>query len=366
MIKHNPKNERIKHKYLRFLKESKGQNERSLDAAAMALSRFDLYNKYHDFKKFHPEQAIGFKNDLINQNGKQSGKKLSKSTLHTILNHLKGFFQWLAMQPGYKSNIIFTDTEYFNLSEKDTRIATTQRPRPVPTIDQIKHVLDTMPSSTCIEQRNKALIAFTLLTGARDSAIASIKLKHVNIKENQIYQDAREVNTKFSKSFKTFFFPVGDDIQQIVIDWINFLEKELFWGNDDPLFPKTEITTGKDQHFKATGLLREHWSTATPIRKIFHKAFIDADLPYFNPHSFRKTLSLLGLQLCPSPEAFKAWSQNLGHTNVLTTLTSYGEVQTDRQGELIRDLSSTSNSKPTKEEEQLIAAVLNYSRKNTG
>jgi len=32
-----------------------------------------------------------------------------------------------------------------------------------------------------IECRNRALIAFTLLTGARDSAIASMKLKHVDL-----------------------------------------------------------------------------------------------------------------------------------------------------------------------------------------
>jgi hypothetical protein len=32
----------------------------------------------------------------------------------------------------------------------------------------------------------------------------------------------------------------------------------------------------------------------------------------------------------------KAWSQNLGHADVLTTFTSYGEVPTHRQCELIR------------------------------
>ena len=73
-----------------------------------------------------------------------------------------------------------------------------------------------MPSDTEIERRNRALIAFTLLTGARDSAIASMKLKHVDLIANSVSQDAREVNTKFSKTFTTFFFPVGDEILSIV------------------------------------------------------------------------------------------------------------------------------------------------------
>ena len=38
------------------------------------------------------------------------------------------------------------------------------------------------------------------------------------------------------------------------------------------------------------------------------------------------------------PEEFKAWSQNLGHEQVLTTFSSYGQVAQDRQAELIRGL----------------------------
>ena len=37
-----------------------------------------------------------------------------------------------------------------------------------------------------------------------------------------------------------------------------------------------------------------------------------------------------------SPEEMKAWSQNLGHSDVLTTFTSYGTVPLHRQSELIQ------------------------------
>jgi len=73
---------------------------------------------------------------------------------------------------------------------------------------------------------------------------------------------------------------------------------------------------------------------------VFRKAFEGAGLPYFNPHSFRKTLAHLGETLCSSPEEFKAWSQNLGHDGVLTTFTSYGAVDARRQSELIRSLGA--------------------------
>jgi integrase len=339
MQKYNSYNERIKRQYFTFLKEAKRHSEQTVDAAAKALNRFEVYTKFRDFKAFHHNQAIAFKNHLAEQKGWQSGEKLSKATLHANLNHLKRFFQWLALQPGYKSRIQYVDAEYFNLSDKDTRIATAKRQQRVPTLEQIKYVINTMPVTTEIELRNRALVAFTLLSGARDSAIASMKLKHVDLIAGSINQDAREVKTKFSKTFNTFFFPVNEDIRKILSEWVSFLRDEKLWGNDDPLFPATRIGLGANRQFKVLGLSREHWSNATPIRTIFREAFTQAGLPYFNPHSFRNTLVQLGQEVCKTPEQFKAWSQNLGHEKVLTTFLSYGEVACQRQGEIIRDLA---------------------------
>jgi integrase len=340
MATHNPKNERIKRRYLAFLREAKRQSEASLDAVAAALARFEAYTRYRDFKAFHHEQAIAFKRHLAEQDSRAGCGKLSKATQHAMLSQVKRFFQWLAGQPGYKSSLSYSDAEYFNLSDKDSRIATARRSRPAPTLEQINHVISTMPASSDVEKRNRALIAFTLLTGARDSAIASLKIKHVDLAAGCVHQDAREVKTKFSKTFTTFFFPVGEDIHRIVVEWMTFLREKKLWGSDDPLFPRTKVSLDDRNGFAANGLDREHWSNATPIRKVFREAFTAAGLPYFNPHSFRSTLVALGEKLCRSPEAFKAWSQNLGHEGVLTTFTSYGGVAMTRQGEIIKGLGA--------------------------
>ena len=47
---------------------------------------------------------------------------------------------------------------------------------------------------TATDKRDRALIAFTLLTGARDSAIASMKIKHIDFTTDTVFQDAREAN----------------------------------------------------------------------------------------------------------------------------------------------------------------------------
>ena len=185
------------------------------------------------------------------------------------------------------------------------------------------------------------------MTGARDGAIASFKLRHIDIAEGKIDQDARIVRTKFSKSFVTTFFPVGEDVRAAVTDWVTYLQREKLWSLDDPLFPATRVTAGADLRFVAAGLDRKHWSSAGPIRQIFKDAFAAAGLPYFNPHSFRKTLALLGGRICKTPEEYKAWSQNLGHDHVLTTFSSYGDVGSYRQTEIIRALSGERRSQAT-------------------
>ena len=322
MTKHNAANERIKRRYFAYLKEAKRHSEATVDAAAKALHRFETYTSYREFKTFHFEQAIAFKKQFAEQRSQQSGERLSKATVHATLSQLKRFFQWLAFQPGFKSRFQYSDADYFNLSDKDTRIATAQREQRVPTLEQVKYVIFRMPINTEIERRNRALIAFTLLTGARDGAIASTKLK-------------------VPQNLSHLFLPVGDEIRRIVLEWVSYLREEKLWGNDDPLFPATRIVLGTTRQFEVSGVEREHWKGASPIRMIFREAFINAGLPYCHPHSFRNTLVGLGQSVCQSPEEFKAWSQNLGHEKVLTTFFSYGEVACERQGEIIRGVVRT-------------------------
>lgn len=338
MTKHHPDNERMKRKYFVFLKEAKRQNETSVDAVAKAISRFEDYTKWRDFRAFHFEQAVALKSSLAKHRNEKTGETLSKATMNSTLRGLKTFFEWLAMQPGYRSRINYTDAEYFNLSEKDARIATAKRCKPVPTLEQVKRVIEVMPRDSDIDRRNRALLAFTLLTGARDSAIASLKLKHVDLEAGCVFQDAREVNTKASKTFTTYFFPVGEETQRVVREWVIYLKEHLLFGNDDPLFPKTEVKQGAGKLFEPVGISRAHWRNTTAIRKVFKDAFEQAGLTYFNPHSFRKTLVQLGEKMCLGPEEFKAWSQNLGHEGVLTTFFSYGEVQLSRQSEIFKAL----------------------------
>ena len=206
MRKHHPKNERIKRQYLAYLEEAKRMSDKTTDQVAAAIALFEQHSGYKDFAAFHIEQARKFKRDMSDHINPETGKPLAKATMRSRLNHVKAFFHWLAGQPGYKSRISYSDSDYFNMSANDTRIATAKREKPVPSAEQIQHVLGSMKAETDIEKRNRALIAFTFLTGVRDDALASLKLKHVNLQSRTVFQDAREVRTKNRKTITTWFF----------------------------------------------------------------------------------------------------------------------------------------------------------------
>jgi integrase len=342
--KRNPANERIKRRYLQFLSDVKGRDGASLDAAAKAIERFDEYNRRRDFRKFHIEQARAFKAHLMGQCNMRTGAPLSASTITSTLGLLKAFFVWLAGEPDYRARLKYSDAEYFNAPENLARVATAHRRKSFPTLGQIRTVLDAMPATTEIERRDRALIAFAILTGARDSAIVSFKLKHIDIEHELLEQDARQVLTKRAKTFTTWFFPVGGAIQQIVVDWVMFLRNEKGFGPEDPIFPKPRVEAGPDLRFAANGLERAHWANAHRVRAIFKEGFESAGLPYFNPHSFRNTLVQLAYELRLNTEQFKAWSQNLGHEHCLTTFSSYGTLPPHRQAEIIRGLANAPSS----------------------
>jgi integrase/recombinase XerD len=168
------------------------------------------------------------------------------------------------------------------------------------------------------------------------SAVASFRLGHVNIERRVVFQDARDVRTKFRKTFETWFFPVGDDLEQIVVDWVRFLLNEKGWGPRDPLFPSTDVGLNDVGQFGPMGLARAPWSSTGPLRDIMREAFGRAGLPYPNPHSFREMLAAFGRDHCQGLAEMQAWAQNLGHESMTTTFGTYGKVAPDEQRRLVR------------------------------
>jgi integrase len=339
MTKPNPENELQKRTYFSYLREAHGRDDATVDRVAASLARFEASTRGRDFRRFHREQAVAFKGKLLEAVNARTGERLSKATVLSTVRELRAFFLWLAREPGYRSKIAFSDADYFNLSDKDVAIARARREPNPPTAQQMRRVLDSMPTTTVLERRDRALVALATLTGARAAALASFRFGHVNAIGRFVDQDARVVRTKFAKTFRTDFHRLVPGAFEIFTDWCVELQRDHAWGPDDPLFPRPQMGVGANGRFAPIGLSRKGWGTSTPVRDIFRRAFKAAGLPYRNPHSLRAMLVRHYMEMDLSPAQLKAVSQSLGHSDVLTTFTSYGQLPTHRQSELIRTIT---------------------------
>jgi integrase len=203
-------------------------------------------------------------------------------------------------------------------------------------VEIIHDVVSKMPFESGLQKRDRALVAFTLLSGMRVGAIVSLRLKHVDLETGVITQDSREVATKGSKHITSGFFPVGFEFESIFREWVLHL-RELGFQADDPIFPSAEKVR-IDNAFVAGRLSRSFYVETEVARKVFKRAFIKAGHPYYNPHSFRKTLVRLGQKVCTTWEEAKAWSQNLGHADIVTTNVDYGRIDDETQIAVVRRL----------------------------
>jgi len=225
MTMHNPDNERIKRRYFAYLKEARRQSEPTVDAVAKGFG--SIRGRYQapgfqgvSLRAGHrlqeaPGRAEG---ETVRGEVEQGDPECDACARQAVLPLARRAARLQVAPSVFRRGL-------FQSVRKDVRVATARRERVGPTLEQVKHVITMMPAESPIERRDRTLIAFTLLTGARDSAIASMKLKHVNLAAGCVEQDAREVQTKFSKTFTTYFFPVGDEICRIVAEWVAFLRR---------------------------------------------------------------------------------------------------------------------------------------------
>lgn len=147
MRKFNAENERIKRRYEQYLREAKGQDDKSIDKVRAALVKFEGSTKYKSFKSFHIDQARQFK-DALSRAKTTHGKPLSLTTTDAALRLVKGFFHWLAGQQGFKRVLSYSDVEYFNNNRNDARAAHAQRPVQYPSTQAAYHAYQGMADWT--------------------------------------------------------------------------------------------------------------------------------------------------------------------------------------------------------------------------
>ena len=91
------------------------------------------------------------------------------------------------------------------------------------------------------------------------------------------------------------------------------------------------------------------WRTAGPVRRIPKEACQRAAVRYFVPHAIRNVLARLAVQRCHTIKDLLAWSQNLGHNSMMTTLIVYAELDPDQVADILERMGE-----PIDDEEEML------------
>jgi site-specific recombinase XerD len=206
------KNEKIKRRYLEYKTEAEGFSKQSILALEKALWKYDDCTWFEDYAKFNNQTAQKFKKYLSTKINEQSKQMLGLRSQYHHLRHIKDFFTWLSGQPGYKSRIKLSDVMYLQLSKKDRQQATSSGLPSYPTLEQVK-ALCSFTIENEIDNRDRALIAFTSLTGIRDQALVTLRVGCFDKQSGMLKQlPSRGVQTKFNKEIFTTMLKIDDDL----------------------------------------------------------------------------------------------------------------------------------------------------------
>ena len=332
----NPQNERIKYEYRMHLSRIKRADSKTLRAVFQHIREFEELTSFKNFSQVSPTNVCQYIDNLCH-----SG--VSLSYLAHNVRALNQFFLWLQEEPDYRNKIEAHLADYFSLSNNQRKMASAPNYRVSYERTEIENTIDSMPTNTLNDRRNRALVALQYLCGLRISELRTLPIKnlkyHKDAQNYMVYVDPKVMDVKFAKTRCAFFMPFGEKYTQIVLNWKKELEA-LGFSEKAPLFPAIPTQFNQLNLLEAKPK-QEFIKSNSSIRTIFENAFKAVNLPYHCPHTFRHTIARWAET--QTPAIFNAVRHSLGHADIKTTFMSYGTLPDARVGLLLRE--------PQKEEE---------------
>lgn len=342
-MKINIDNERIKRRYLKYMQLAKRFSEDTIRAHERALESWEIFTCSRDFRRITYKQAGEFADWLISRT--KQGEILAASTRYQTVRLVRAFYLWLATQPGRSSKSITVALGYLTADRETVVEATSPGRRKVPTLEYVRALADSISVNNEIDARDRALISFLLLSGARASAAATLPIGCFDRQKLKIHQDPKwGVKTKNRKYIPTTLAPFDKVLMKYFLDWVDYLRKEKLYGDEAPLFPRSQVAqTDSDLTYQVTGIEPVFWKNGTRIDQIAKDRARKAGLESYDCHSFRHAHAHLALSKARTGEEQKAISQNIGHKHFATTATVYGHLDDDKVAEIIRSMDFASN-----------------------
>lgn len=298
----------------------------------IAIRDFERFTGGKPFERITAADVAIWRTEVIRRAGAyREDRGISRSSARHRASHLRRFFEWLAKQPAHKH--LDGISGYFQLPRKFHAGPELSAAKVYPTIDEALEMLNSLPRRTLKDRRDRAIFAMAFVAGLRESALITLRVRHVDVVLKRVHHDGRDLNAKNGKSFEIDWFPRSEPFQAVLLDWIN--EVHSFGiSENDALFPDIRKIAGRDIARQGRSSI-DPMRTAGAVDAVFAQA--RKGRQHYTPHSARHTLAALGDKICRTPEQRKAWSLNLGHSSEAVTWAHYGRVDDARKAAIFAE-----------------------------
>lgn len=314
----NENNENIEIKYNKYL--TKGKIEKIKPSTAKEKIRsvrlYEKCFKYEDFNLFDEQHGMDFY-DYLRQNDRLGVKARIKH-----LTNVKEFFEWyykvFCRINTHKHPEIENALNTLEPTNEDIRLSRRITYVDYPTDEEIQKLMG-LPIENIVDRRNRALLAYILLTGARIEAVATITIDLIDMDKQLVKQDPLEgTHTKLDKLIYTRFMILDPRYLDYLTEWIDYVKSKI---SDEKalLFPKVNNY--------ASGIkITNEKVDSTRYNEIIKKMCDKAQIKDYHPHAFRHYVVNKGLQVAHTGKELKALSQNVGHWEIETILEQYANM----------------------------------------
>jgi integrase len=325
-------NDRILHEWIKYAGR---WSVKTVDAKLAAIRQFEEFCDGQAFAKLSKDDVTRFRDHLKSRVETHDDERLSVSTVRHSASHVKSFLEWLIEQPKF-GQLDRSLPKQLTLPKRFDAAPLSTAERPVPTIDEAERMINLMSEETIKGRRDRAMVAIAFLGALRADTVTSLLVKHLQIDNRIIVQDAARSRTKNGKSLRVKFFHLPSVFAEVLEEWMEEL-MELGFRPHDALFPDEKYLTNTavgagSERIKAMASTHAISSTFKLASRLVEKQF--------SPHSAKHCIGQLGLDLCKTPEQTKAWSQNMGHEGEDITQRYYQNIPESGVHEIIEEVGS--------------------------
>ena len=339
-------NVEIIRKYFIHLGKGIGYKRSTTDSKIRDVIEYDRFIDGLDLRRLTEQIAIDYQNLLREK--KWQGKEVSLKTIGQKLDAIMEFYNWVRLQPGYKSKVHEPSIIYFGLplGEKNA-IKTQENLKLFPSIEHILKLIESIKGDSEVAMRDRALISLLLLTGLRVKTITTLQIGDFDIETLTITLDPlKHTEIKKNKALIVKLLVFDKKLLKHFLNWIKYLKDAKNFTPDNPIFTCTQkIFEPGTNSFIARDVNDERWESTNSINKILKVRSAKAGIKYYNPHSYRDTITNLCKKRGLDFEEQSAVSLNLGHKTLFITESNYGDMKPTTRLDMLSEIDFTKSKK---------------------